>query len=61
LVDNGVTVLWEARSVVRGLEEMWIGDQEGMRIILIEIPEEHPLHWDLRHLAGYRGMGRLLN
>ena len=51
LLDAGVTVLREPRREVWGLEEMWIADPDGVRIVLVEIPEEHPLRRDPRHLA----------
>jgi catechol 2,3-dioxygenase-like lactoylglutathione lyase family enzyme len=51
LVDAEVTILREPRLEVWGLDEMWIADPDGVRIVLVEIPEEHPLRRDLRHLA----------
>ncbi len=51
LVDAGVTVLREPRREAWGLEEMWIVDPDGVRIVLVEIPEDHPLRRDQRHLA----------
>lgn len=51
LVDAGVTVLREPRREVWGLDEMWVADPDGVPIVLVEIPEEHPLRGDLRHLA----------
>lgn len=50
LVDAGVTVLREPRREFWGLEEMWIADPDGVRIVLVEVPEEHPLRRDQRHL-----------
>ncbi len=32
-----------------GLVEMWIADPDGMRIVLVEVPEEHPLRRDSRN------------
>jgi catechol 2,3-dioxygenase-like lactoylglutathione lyase family enzyme len=52
LLDAGVTVLREPRREVWGLDEMWIADPDGVRIVLVEIPEEHPLRGDPRRLAG---------
>jgi len=49
LVDEGVTILREPRWEVWGLEEMWIADPDGVHIVLVEIPKEHPLRRDLRH------------
>lgn len=46
-----VTVLRAPRCEARGLEEMWIADPDGVRIVLVEIPEEHPLRLDRRPLA----------
>ena len=37
LVDAGVTVLREPRREAWGLEEMWIADPDGVRILLVEI------------------------
>ena len=51
LLDTGVRVLREPRREVWGLEEMWIADPDGVRIVLVEIPEEHPLRRDRRRLA----------
>ncbi len=51
MVDAGVLVLREPRREVWGLDEMWIADPDGVRIVLVEIPEEHPLRRDPRHLA----------
>ena len=51
LTATGVTVLREPRREAWGLEEMWIADPDGVRIVLVEIPEEHPLRRDRRHLA----------
>jgi catechol 2,3-dioxygenase-like lactoylglutathione lyase family enzyme len=51
LVEAGVTVLREPRREVWGLEEMWIADPDGVRIVLVEIPNDHPLRRDRRHLA----------
>jgi catechol 2,3-dioxygenase-like lactoylglutathione lyase family enzyme len=50
LLDAGVRVLREPRREVWGLDEMWIADPDGVRIVLVEIPEEHPLRRDPRHL-----------
>ncbi len=50
LSDAGVTVLREPRREAWGLEEMWIADPDGVRIVLVEIPERHPLRQDQRHL-----------
>jgi predicted enzyme related to lactoylglutathione lyase len=31
-----------------GLTEMWIEDPDGIRIVLVEVPEDHPLRRDSR-------------
>ena len=43
LVDRGVPVLREPRREPWGLDEMWIADPDGVRIAVVEVPEEHPL------------------
>lgn len=51
MLNAGVTVLREPRREVWGLEEMWIADPDGVRIVLVEVPADHPLRRDRRHLA----------
>ena len=51
LVKAGVSVLREPQREVWGLEEMWIADPDGVCIVLVEIPENHPLRRDRRQLA----------
>lgn len=51
LVGAGVRIEREPRREAWGLVEMWIADPDGVRIVLVEIPEEHPLRRDQRHLA----------
>ncbi|GIF51354.1 putative enzyme related to lactoylglutathione lyase [Asanoa ferruginea] len=48
LVAAGVTVIREPRSEPWGLIEMWIEDPDGVRIVLVEIPADHPLRRDPR-------------
>ncbi|HEU0127753.1 MAG TPA: VOC family protein, partial [Pseudonocardiaceae bacterium] len=31
-----------------GLHEMWITDPDGLRLVLVEIPPDHPLRSDQR-------------
>lgn len=47
LVRRGVRVLREPRREPWGLIEMWIADPDGLRICVVEVPEDHPL----RHRA----------
>jgi catechol 2,3-dioxygenase-like lactoylglutathione lyase family enzyme len=44
----GVIVLRPPALEPWGLLEMWIADPDGVRIVLVEIPELHPLRRDLR-------------
>lgn len=52
LAAAGVTVLREPELEFWGLIEMWIADPDGVRIVLVEIPADHPLRRDTRVLAG---------
>lgn len=49
LAGAGVRISREPRREPWGLEEMWIADPDGVRIVLVEIPEDHPLRRDQRH------------
>ncbi|MFE6730802.1 VOC family protein [Streptomyces californicus] len=42
---NGVTVLRPPRREPWGLVEMWIEDPDGVRIAVVEVPDEHPLRY----------------
>jgi catechol 2,3-dioxygenase-like lactoylglutathione lyase family enzyme len=48
LVAAGVTVTREPRTEPWGLVEMWIEDPDGVRIVLVEVPADHPLRRDPR-------------
>ncbi|HEU5474486.1 MAG TPA: VOC family protein [Actinophytocola sp.] len=48
LARRQVPVLREPREEPWGLHEMWISDPDGLRIVLVEIPEDHPLRRDQR-------------
>jgi hypothetical protein len=39
LAERGVPILREPW----GLLEMWVADPDGVRICLVEVPEDHPL------------------
>ncbi|WP_158840808.1 VOC family protein [Saccharothrix deserti] len=41
-------VVRPARREPWGLDEMWIADPDGRRIVLVEIPADHPLRRDVR-------------
>ncbi len=51
LLDAGVPILREPRREPWGLIEMWITDPEGVRIVVVEVPDHHPLRRDQRQLA----------
>jgi catechol 2,3-dioxygenase-like lactoylglutathione lyase family enzyme len=48
LAERGVTPIRGARLEPWGLKEAWLADPEGLRIILVEVPPDHPLRRDLR-------------
>jgi catechol 2,3-dioxygenase-like lactoylglutathione lyase family enzyme len=48
LAAAGVRVLREPVPEPWGLIEMWIEDPDGIKIVLVEVPEGHPLRRDLR-------------
>jgi catechol 2,3-dioxygenase-like lactoylglutathione lyase family enzyme len=48
LLDAGVTILREPRLEAWGLVELWIADPDDVRIVLVEIPDDHPLRRDQR-------------
>jgi catechol 2,3-dioxygenase-like lactoylglutathione lyase family enzyme len=48
LAARGVTVLREPRREPWGLDEMWIADPDGLRIVVVEVPPEHPMRQDPR-------------
>lgn len=48
LAAAGVTVVREPRTEPWGLVEMWVEDPDGVRLVLVEIPADHPLRRDQR-------------
>jgi len=50
LAAAGVPIVREPHVEPWGLEEMWIADPDGVRIVLVEVPEDHPLRRDQRRL-----------
>jgi hypothetical protein len=48
LTALGVEIVREPRQESWGLIEMWIADPDGVRIVLVEVPEDHPLRRDPR-------------
>ncbi|HIY86916.1 MAG TPA: VOC family protein [Candidatus Yaniella excrementavium] len=48
LEQHGVTMLREPRTEHWGLIEAWIADPDGVQIVLVQIPHDHPLRQDQR-------------
>ena len=48
LAAAGVRVLRGPAAEPWGLTEMWIEDPDGVRIVLVEVPVDHPLRRDPR-------------
>ena len=48
LATAGVPVIREPVTEPWGLVEMWIEDPDGIRIVLVEVPADHPLRRDPR-------------
>lgn len=44
----GVPVVREPKVEPWGLHEMWITDPDGLRIVVVQVPEDHPLRRDQR-------------
>ncbi|MCM2579810.1 VOC family protein [Streptomyces meridianus] len=43
LAERGVEILRPPQQEPWGLIEMWIADPDGVRIVVVEIPADHPL------------------
>ena len=48
LAAAGVPVIREPAAEPWGLTEMWIEAPDGIRIVLVEVPADHPLRRDPR-------------
>src|SRR6201989_308675 len=48
LAAAGVPIVRELAAEPWGLIEMWIEDPDGVRIVLVEVPADHPLRRDPR-------------
>ena len=48
LTAAGAAVLREPATEPWGLIEMWIEDPDGVRIVLVEVPADHPIRRDQR-------------
>ncbi|MGH8866365.1 MAG: VOC family protein [Actinomycetes bacterium] len=51
LVAAGVTSVREPRVEPWGLVEGWVADPDGVRIALVEVPDDHPLRRDQRTIS----------
>jgi predicted enzyme related to lactoylglutathione lyase len=51
LTAAGVRILRAPVTEPWGLVEMWIEDPDGVRIVLVEVPADHPLRRDQRGLS----------
>lgn len=45
LVSRGATVVRGPRREPWGLIEMWVADPDGLRICVVEVPEDHPIRY----------------
>ena len=50
LAGFGVGIAREAQTEPWGLIEGWIQDPDGTRIVLVQVPEDHPIRRDVRTL-----------
>lgn len=48
LESEGVRIDREPRVEPWGLREMWIADPDGVQIVLVQVPADHPLRRDTR-------------
>ncbi len=48
----GADILRPPQRESWGLIEMWIADPDGFRIVLVEVPDDHPLRRDTRTANG---------
>lgn len=48
LLAAGAHVVREPRCEPWGLHEMWVEDPDGVRLVLVQVPDDHPLRRDQR-------------
>lgn len=48
LAVKGVVIDREPQREPWGLDEMWVSDPDGVRLVFVEIPPGHPLRADVR-------------
>ena len=51
LGDAGVRIVRAPQREGWGLDEMWIADPDGLPIVLVEVPADHPIRLDTRPLT----------
>ena len=54
LEGRGVAIAREARQEPWGLREMHVTDPDGITLIFVEVPDDHPLRRDTRGKRGER-------
>jgi catechol 2,3-dioxygenase-like lactoylglutathione lyase family enzyme len=54
LAAAAVPIVREPATEPWGLIEMWIQDPDGIQIVLVEVPADHPLRRDLRSASSPR-------
>lgn len=52
LAAKGVPIDREARKEAWGLHELWVHDPDGVKIIVVQVPDDHPLRRDTRSARG---------
>ncbi|MFD1814971.1 VOC family protein [Rhodococcus gannanensis] len=48
LESEGVRIVREPRQEPWGLHEMWVADPDGVQVVLVQIPADHPIRRDPR-------------
>lgn len=48
LAAKGVPIDRQATREPWGLHEMWIADPDGVRIVIVQVPDDHPMRRDSR-------------
>ncbi|WP_068156155.1 VOC family protein [Rhodococcus phenolicus] len=48
LVVAGIEIVRDARQEPWGLHELWIADPDGIPVVLVQIPPDHPIRRDTR-------------
>jgi predicted enzyme related to lactoylglutathione lyase len=51
LAAAAVPIIREPATDPWGLVEIWIQDPDGIRIVLVEVPDDHPLRRDPRSIS----------